>query len=331
VTLFEIDNESRTNEIEFESRVNEIEIESRANDIKGKTENNNIEGKTENNSMKSAAEVKIRAKEHTMPELINNLTPVESAYRNENEQRIVELECSQIEIDNGTNGKDYRIAAVSRIKVDIGEIEIGNANIKHDCRTIDIDDQLDMTIMHDNLQSIEQGDLNASESVFQFDRAAVQRGHIAIAAIYSNNHQLNDAITCSREEIIQMLREYGRGRHDLIMMVRDINHEDDERTIIEIDCENKTSLHELLRLELDEQKSHDLELSQLHDDVLQHINSVTDEIIANAERDDDTDSFGSSPVNVFNSDWYQEPHVSCQNPSLSLTLRATVLVVTYTS
>ena len=47
----------------------------------------------------------------------------------------------------------------------------------------------------------------------------------------------------------------------------------DERLMLEIDSEldseHRTALRDLLRLELDEQKGHDLELSQLDDDVLQ--------------------------------------------------------------
>jgi hypothetical protein len=105
-----------------------------------------------------------------------------------------------------------------------------------------------------------------------------------------------------------MLRLYGRGRNELIMMMRDINQlENNERLMLEMDSEHRTALRDLLRLQLDEQKAHDLELSQFHDDVLQHITSATDEIVADVDRSEDTDSFGGSSVNEINCDFYREP------------------------
>jgi hypothetical protein len=104
-----------------------------------------------------------------------------------------------------------------------------------------------------------------------------------------------------------MLSQYGQGRNELIMMVQDLSHrDDDERLILKLDAEHKTALQDLLRLELNEQIVHDEELSQLHDDVLYHINSSTDEVVAEIERFNETNSYGASPVNDFNCDWYQE-------------------------
>jgi hypothetical protein len=57
---------------------------------------------------------------------------------------------------------------------------------------------------------------------------------------------------------------------------------------------------------MNEQRAHDVELNQLHDDVLHHINSQTDEIIHAFESIDSDESNPGSPVNVFNCDWYHE-------------------------
>jgi hypothetical protein len=54
-----------------------------------------------------------------------------------------------------------------------------------------------------------------------------------------------------------------------------------------------------------------VELSQLHEDIIHYENDSTDAIIANFERNnsssDGNDGFGSSPVFVFNCDWWEEP------------------------
>ncbi len=91
------------------------------------------------------------------------------------------------------------------------------------------------------------------------------------------------------------------------MMVQDLSQRDaDERLILELDAEHKTAMQDLLRLELNEQIAHDEELSQLNDDVLYHINSSTEEVVAEIERLNGTTSDGASPVSNFNCDWYQE-------------------------
>ncbi len=95
--------------------------------------------------------------------------------------------------------------------------------------------------------------------------------------------------------------------------------EDEERTIIEINAERGESIsHELHQLSLEEQRTHDLELSQLHDDVLHHENATVNHIIVSFERHhsssdeiDDlgntNDGSGSGSVNVFNRVWWDEP------------------------
>ncbi len=62
-----------------------------------------------------------------------------------------------------------------------------------------------------------------------------------------NDHKLDNDVRCQRKEIIQMLRQYGRGHNEFIMMVHDINQqENDERLILEMDSEHKTALRDLL-------------------------------------------------------------------------------------
>jgi hypothetical protein len=85
-----------------------------------------------------------------------------------------------------------------------------------------------------------------------------------------------------------------------------------------MDEERKAALQQSLLLEMHEQRAHDYELSQLHDDVLHHINASTDEIIAdfeNIHHSSDEDCFGISLVNEFNCDWYHEPHESSEDVS----------------
>jgi hypothetical protein len=69
---------------------------------------------------------------------------------------------------------------------------------------------------------------------------------------------------------------------------------------------------------LDEQRNHDLELSQLDDDILQHINSTTEAIIDDFERVESTGSAVSS-VHEFNCDYYQEPPDSPEDDLLENT------------
>ncbi len=129
---------------------------------------------------------------------------------------------------------------------------------------------------------------------------------------------LNRDIIRKRHELTLMLREYGRGRNELIFMVRDLNqqdsqHDNDEKIMHAMDHERKLALRESLTLELDEQRAHDEDLSQLHDDVLHHINASTEQIIAefaNMNHSSDDDLSRSSPVNEFNCDWWHEPSES---------------------
>jgi hypothetical protein len=139
--------------------------------------------------------------------------------------------------------------------------------------------------------------------------------------LYDNNGSLiNRDIELERQELQTMLSKYGQSRNGLILMIHEFNQDrKDKEWQKEIDeaqqlsiYAQQLSIHDLLTLELDEQKSHDLELSQLNDDVLQHINSQTEEIIDDIDRSEDT-SFGHSPVNEFNCDFYIQPPASSED------------------
>jgi hypothetical protein len=86
---------------------------------------------------------------------------------------------------------------------------------------------------------------------------------------------------------------------------------DEERTMLDIDAERTEALRlELHQLGFDEQRTYDMELRRLHEDVLHHDNASTDQIIANFERhrssSEDNDDYGTSPANVFNRAWHDE-------------------------
>jgi hypothetical protein len=82
----------------------------------------------------------------------------------------------------------------------------------------------------------------------------------------NNGTKLHSDIKRGNEELKTMLRHYGCGRNGLILMLRDFS-QDMKNTEFQrdIDAAQKTALHDLLTLELDEQKNHDLELSKLRD------------------------------------------------------------------
>jgi hypothetical protein len=99
---------------------------------------------------------------------------------------------------------------------------------------------------------------------------------------------------------------------DCILMIQDVFQMDaDERIMLEIDDERiAESQHDLLQLEMDEQRTHDYELSQMKDDVLYHINASTDEIIAsfeNADSSSDEECFNTTPFKDPCSDRWAEP------------------------
>jgi transposase InsO family protein len=110
--------------------------------------------------------------------------------------------------------------------------------------------------------------------------------------------RLHGAIHQGRDELISMLQQYGSERTDLIMMVRDLQA-NDVRLLNDIEDEQQQVLQDIIALELDEQRIHDVELSQLNDDILHHINSGIDEIITSIDHvDSDDDDSGR--------DWYQD-------------------------
>ncbi len=124
---------------------------------------------------------------------------------------------------------------------------------------------------------------------------------------------LNRAIISKRKEL--MLSEYGRGRNDLILMVRDLTQQESQedqnlKTMRAMDEERTPAIQASLTLELNEQRAHDEELSQLHDDVLYHINASTEKVIAafeNLDHSSDSDNSRVSPINEFNCEWWHEP------------------------
>jgi hypothetical protein len=69
--------------------------------------------------------------------------------------------------------------------------------------------------------------------------------------------------------------------------------------MLNIDAERTEGLRlELQQLELEEQRTRDLELNQLHDDVTRYDDDLTDQIIASFERhssSDDYDDFSTEP------------------------------------
>jgi hypothetical protein len=116
---------------------------------------------------------------------------------------------------------------------------------------------------------------------------------------------------------------------EFILMITDLSLlEAEERTIIEINAERSESLsHELHQLSLEEQRTHDLELSQLRDDVLQHENATVNQIIASfehhqssSEENDDfgikNDDFGSGSIDIFNRVCWDEPPDSSEVDAL---------------
>jgi hypothetical protein len=85
----------------------------------------------------------------------------------------------------------------------------------------------------------------------------------------NNGSMLNSDIERQREELKTMLGNYGRSRNGLILMLCEFSQDRKDAAFQrDIDEAQKISIHDLLTLELDEQKNHDLELSQLHEDVL---------------------------------------------------------------
>jgi hypothetical protein len=97
---------------------------------------------------------------------------------------------------------------------------------------------------------------------------------------------------------------------EFTLMVKDHNLPDDvERVMQEIDNEKQVALEATYQQELDAQRAHEQELSQMQDDVLYHIKASTDEIIAGFEHilsSSEDDCFGDSPVNEHNCDFYRE-------------------------
>jgi hypothetical protein len=121
---------------------------------------------------------------------------------------------------------------------------------------------------------------------------------ISLIDISQIETRLHGDIRNGRDELISTLKQYGRERPDLFMMVRDL-HASDERLLGDIDAEQQQVHQNQITLELDEQRAHDVELSQLDDDILYHINSKIEDIIAQNEQIDNDDDNS-------NRDWYQE-------------------------
>jgi hypothetical protein len=95
--------------------------------------------------------------------------------------------------------------------------------------------------------------------------------------------RLNSDILNAHDETITLLRHCDGTRNGVILMLRDLSKETkDGNSEWTIDAATH-DLRDSLTLELDEQRNHDLELSQLDDDIRQHINSTTEAIIEDFE------------------------------------------------
>ncbi len=99
--------------------------------------------------------------------------------------------------------------------------------------------------------------------------------------------------------------------------------------------ERNADIHNSLRLELEGQRAQDDELSQLREDILNHANAVTDQIIENFanlrhdsnlchmcgdDHNSDEECFNHEPANDFNeaSAWWVEPQDSSDDAPNSL-------------
>jgi hypothetical protein len=109
---------------------------------------------------------------------------------------------------------------------------------------------------------------------------------------------------------------------EMILMIHDnSNLEDDERIMSEMEDERTEDLRiELHQLGLDEQRTHDMELSLLRDDIIHYENALTDQIIADFERIDSS----SDENDVFHRDWWNEAPESSDESSNNYTDSACV-------
>jgi hypothetical protein len=139
----------------------------------------------------------------------------------------------------------------------------------------------------------------------------------------------------SKDHILQDVHEYKRVRTDLILMMRNSLHDNDDQIMRAMDEERNRDITEALHLELQGQRVQDDDLHQLNDDILHHTNAMTDEIIDSFENlrhdshncqlcgedhNSDEDCSVHEPTNELNeaSAWWVEPHDSSEDTPNSL-------------
>ncbi len=300
-------NERRLHELNEMDNVKENEShETHANERRFH-ELNELENVTENESHETH---ELERTSHEMEQMAN-VKKNESHETHELERTSHELN----EMENVTQNESNESHELERTSHEMHQLDNVKENESHETHELERPthelDQLD------NVKGIE------SHETHELERTTHEmRPHHDAMETYSLTHKslrLNSDILHGQDEIRTLLQHYGRNRNGLILMLRDFSTErkddDSERNI---DAAQKTVLNDLLTLELDEQRNHDLELSQLDDDILQQINSTTEAIIDDFERVDSTGSAASS-VHEFNCDYYQEPPDSPEDDLLENT------------
>jgi len=118
----------------------------------------------------------------------------------------------------------------------------------------------------------------------------------------------NECPTVAKESVASNIYQ-----PEFLLMITDQSQLDnDERTMLNIDAERTEALRlELQQLELQEQRTHDLESIQLHEDATRYHDDLTDQMIASFERrssSDDYDAYGDGPAHDPNSEWWTDAH-----------------------
>jgi hypothetical protein len=112
-----------------------------------------------------------------------------------------------------------------------------------------------------------------------------------------------ECVDVSQHEVEKGLHESQRS--DLLLMMHNFNSQgNDEQIIQEMVEEHQANITSSIQQELDEQRNRDLELGQMHDDVLYHTNAATEAIIEGFENlnssSEDNRYDDDNPVNEFN-------------------------------
>jgi transposase InsO family protein len=190
-----------------------------------------------------------------------------------------------------------------------------NPTIANESTTIAKDS---LAIANENPTNVQEIPTIANErSTFAKDRPAPANDHLTLAndsptIAYEPLTIINESTFINKARLTESTYSNHHSVELLLMMNDHTPLDEDEQTMRDMDAERTEALQlQLLQLGLDEQRHHDLELSQLHEDILHHDNETTEQIIADFEHNnsssDANDGFGTSPVNDFNYDWWVEP------------------------